>query len=221
MLSLYFIKGALSQIDEEVLFCSVSEQRGAYIRTRRKEDRITAAAASCLLHFGLCDTGYADISDEFIIWEGKPHFTDPNIPVKFNLSHTVSRENDCFAAAVLLSDKAEVGVDIEFPRRLHNRDALMRRLFTGAECDAVLSSETDFYHIWCAKEAFVKWTGEGFSRPLSSVSVDLIAQTAKSDDMICDLRWIEIGDCTICAAGQGLPRELCVVIAAIEDIVKK
>ena len=220
MLKLYLTRGALSRIDEEALLSSVAEPRKAHVIRRRKEDRIASAAASCLLRYALCDAGYPELSDESVTWEGKPHFTDPNISQKFNLSHTVSRECDLFAAAVLLSDGDEVGVDLEFPRRLHNRDALMRRLFTEEERNAVLSSDMNFFRIWCAKEAFVKWTGEGFSRPLSTVSVDLISQTAKSGEFFCDLRWLEVGGCTVCAAAGTLSGEICAESVTVDAIIK-
>ena len=221
-MKLYFICETLSSVSESVLFSTLPASRRTRIERRPCADRIAAAAAAHLLRYALCDSGYAAFVDAPIVWEGKPHFTDPDISVHFNLSHTVDKTGGRFAVAVLLSDTDAVGVDVEFVHPIHNREAMMRRLFTDAERDYVLSSEREdaFFEIWCAKEAYLKWTGEGFSRPMSSVSVDWISQTVGSEDLFCNLCWLSLGDCTVCTAGKMPSEDIFAVSVTVEDIIK-
>ena len=212
MFSLYYTHQPISALEESTFLSTLPASRRTQIARRPYADRIAAAAAAHLLRYALADTGDAAYADAPIVWDGKPHFADSAIPVRFNLSHTVDKERGIFAAAVMLSSCGEVGVDIEFLHDLHNRDALMRRLFTDAEREYVLSSdgESAFFEIWCAKEAYLKWTGAGFSRPMSSVAVDVLSRRAESPKGMCDLRWMRVGDAVLCAAGTDLPEDLTV-----------
>jgi len=220
---LYYIQEPLIAFDESTLLSTLPASRRDRIARRPWADRIASAAAAHLLRYALCDCGYAAYADAQMIWEGKPHFADPAIPVHFNLSHTVDKARGMFAAAVLLSDGGAVGTDIEVLHALHNHDALVRRLFTDAERDYVLSSEREdaFFELWCAKEAYLKWTGAGFSCPMSSVSVDVRGRTARSDAGTCDLRWFCTGDAVLCAAGTGLPAELAVCRVLADDVIHR
>lgn len=222
MFYLYCIQEHITAFEVPTLLSTLPASRRIRIERRPYADRIASAAAAHLLRYALCDSGYAAYADAPIVWEGKPHFTDPAISVHFNLSHTVDKASGRFAVAVLLSDAGEVGVDVEFVHPIHNREAMMRRLFTDAERDYVLSSEREdaFFEIWCAKEAYLKWTGEGFSRPMSSVSVDLVSKTAGSMDLCCDLRWLSVGDCTVCTAGKMPSEDIFAVSVTVEDIIK-
>ncbi len=206
MFKLYYTEAVSDLTDERMLLPLLDAKRRTKITARPQKDRISAAAASCLLRYALFDTDNSAFADAPVVWEGKPHFADPIIPLYFNLSHTVDKSRGVFAAAVLLSDEDEVGVDVEFLHEVRNRDTLMRRLYTEQERSYVLKSGTDgaFFDIWCAKEAFVKWTGEGFSRPLSSVSVDVSGQKAVSGEIYCDLLWHTVGACRICCAAEDL-----------------
>ena len=95
---------------------------------------------------------------------GKPYFD--GTAVHISISHS---KELCLAA---ISD-AEIGADIE--RVNGNADKLTRlagRFFTKGEYEYVKAAPHErFYEIWCAKESYIKYTGEGFSRPLSSFSV--------------------------------------------------
>ena len=222
MFYLYCIQEHITVFQVPTLLSTLPASRRTRIERRPYADRIASAAAAHLLRYALCDSGYAAYADAPIVWEGKPHFTDPAISVHFNLSHTVDKTGGRFAVAVLLSDAGEVGVDVEFVHPIHNREAMMRRLFTDAERDYVLSSEREdaFFEIWCAKEAYLKWTGEGFSRPMSSVSVDWISQTAESEDLFCNLCWLSLGDCMVCTAGKMPSEDIFAVSVTVENIIK-
>ncbi|MBE6657238.1 MAG: 4'-phosphopantetheinyl transferase superfamily protein [Ruminococcaceae bacterium] len=221
LFKLYYTEAMLSHTDEAALFSVLDEDRRLKLTRRPAKDRISAAAATCLLRYALIDTGNGVFSDAPVVWEGKPHFADPVIPLYFNLSHTVDRANGRFAAAVLLSEEDDVGVDLEYVHLIKNRDALMRRIFTPYECTYIAQSGTEsaFFDIWCAKEAFVKRTGEGFARPLSSVSVDVSEKKAVSGEVSCDLFWHAVGDCRICCAADDLSSGVQLTALTMEHVL--
>jgi 4'-phosphopantetheinyl transferase len=105
---------------------------------------------------------------------GKPYF-DHFPDVHFNISHSGS-------ALALAVHKAPVGVDTE---RIGTPDFLIaRRFFLADEQKYVEKNAIKFYEIWTKKEAYIKYTGEGLSRPLRSFSVFLL----KDIDFMVQLR---------------------------------
>lgn len=101
---------------------------------------------------------------------GKPFVNTDGIFV--SISHT---DGLCAAA---VSD-AEIGIDIEIipsdadsPERTGRLNRLAERYFSPDEVKYVEScAASGFYRVWTAKESFIKFTGEGFSRPLREFSV--------------------------------------------------
>lgn len=98
-----------------------------------------------------------------------PGFENPPV---FNLSHS--------GPWLLLGvvDAGRIGVDLELPRPLHDRDALVRRYFSPAECRAYAAlpeelRQAHFFQLWAAKEAFVKALGLGLRFPLHAFDVTL------------------------------------------------
>ncbi len=92
---------------------------------------------------------------------GKEYVKDRDI--YYNVSHTY----ELLCSAV--SD-SEIGVDCE---TVNERDwqALSERFFTQRECEVIKAAEDpldEFFRIWTKKESYVKYTGEGLSRPLDS-----------------------------------------------------
>jgi len=115
----------------------------------------------------LSDLGYAlarRLADVQIVAfgeHGKPYFI-ANPYCHFSLSHS----GESFA---LITHDAPIGIDIE---RLRHADfKIARRFFTQDEQDYVDGDNFRFFEIWTKKEAYVKYTGEGLSRPFSSFSV--------------------------------------------------
>lgn len=93
---------------------------------------------------------------------GKPYF--PDMPgVHFNISH-----KGRFAAVALSS--RPVGIDIE-NTAVPGMHAIKK--FTPSESEWVLrqDSEIRFAVVWTRKEAYLKYTGAGLTRPLDSVDV--------------------------------------------------
>jgi 4'-phosphopantetheinyl transferase len=103
---------------------------------------------------------------------GKPALTEDPPNLHFNLSHSGD------LALIALSGEAPVGVDVEHTRRDPDLEALARRFFSPAEQQALAALPPGervkgFYQCWTRKEAVIKATGEGLSRPLDSFDVSL------------------------------------------------
>ena len=111
---------------------------------------------------------------------GKPYF-DGYSEWQFNISHTSGM------IAIAVSDKP-VGIDIE---KIQKQDLrIAERYFTDAECNYINEADSDddknkrLLEVWTKKEAYLKFTGEGMSRPISSFSV--IDIPAKNQTMYWD-----------------------------------
>ncbi len=95
---------------------------------------------------------------------GKPVVKDQP-RVQFSLTHTGKW-------AVCAADTFPIGADAETIQG--NRQAIARRFFTKEEQKTLFSlpsseeQDTIFTRIWTRKEAFLKYTGEGLRRSLSS-----------------------------------------------------
>lgn len=104
---------------------------------------------------------------------GKPYLTDRS-DVTFNVSHS-----GMLAVGIVATDaEGEVGIDVERIDRSRGEDRknrIMRRAFTDAETAKIDSSRdpvAEFYAMWTKKEAYLKYTGEGITRPLVSVDTE-------------------------------------------------
>jgi 4'-phosphopantetheinyl transferase len=112
-------------------------------------------------------------------------------PLAFSLAHS----QDLALCAVTALGR--IGVDVEAVRHVPDADDLVCRYFSPDEARRYLAlPETArpraFLTLWTLKEAFVKATGEGLSRPLDSysVSVDLAsAQVLDAGEREDTSRW--------------------------------
>ncbi|MDR2610285.1 MAG: 4'-phosphopantetheinyl transferase superfamily protein, partial [Clostridiales Family XIII bacterium] len=112
---------------------------------------------------------------------GKPRFAAPELAdVHFSVSHS----GDYLAIAF---SEQEVGVDVEHTSRRHTNAerylAIARRFFApdegayvaGGDAEDTVTAPEDvkrrFFRIWTAKEAFVKYTGEGIATGFETFSV--------------------------------------------------
>lgn len=104
---------------------------------------------------------------------GKPRLVGAQA-VHFSLSHSGDR------AMLALSDRLEVGADLERMRPIEHLD-LARRYFHRSECAAIEAAAGEeaqrraFFLIWTLKEAIVKSLGQGLSIPLDSFAVSIEA----------------------------------------------
>lgn len=225
MLKLYYTEAALPASAQEALLSFLSPVRRELVLRRAAHDRTTAAMAELLLRYALMHSPYAAHTDAEILWDGKPRFADGGLGLSFNLSHVGAGrgDRDCGGfAAVLLSDEGMCGVDMELPREIRNREALIRKLCCAAEQEYLAQREPEaFFDVWCAKEAFVKYTGEGFSRPLSTALTDVSAGAAISSDgaVRCALKVFRARGLILCAAAEEIPASLTAEYICVEDVL--
>lgn len=118
---------------------------------------------------------YSGIHPEAVRFEREPHGkptisgqTD-NASLTFNLSHSQD------LVAVAFSCERFLGVDVEYIRSIPDMEQLIQ-YFHPAERELVFRLpktmlEQAFFDCWTRKEAFVKATGEGLSRPLDSFCI--------------------------------------------------
>ncbi|MEO7027771.1 MAG: 4'-phosphopantetheinyl transferase superfamily protein [Acidobacteriaceae bacterium] len=111
--------------------------------------------------------------------QGKPSL--PGTHVSFNLSHA----GQWFACAISTGGELgiELGIDIEHVHPLEDMQALARHFFAPAEVERLASipkteRTRSFFECWTRKEAVIKATGEGVSRPLDSFEVAFGPNTA-------------------------------------------
>ncbi len=102
---------------------------------------------------------------------GKPFLRD--LDLHFNLSHSED------IAALAISRIPDVGIDIERFDRSVDFDGLARRCFREVEWSEFSESSTEekahrFFHLWTAKEARMKATGEGFQLPPKKIEIGFL-----------------------------------------------
>jgi len=109
---------------------------------------------------------------------GKPDLSQisPNLPIKFNLSHS----GDFLIYAF---SNYDVGIDIEFIRPDFQPDDLVSHFFSNEEAEAYYELPCalrvpSFFWAWTRKESFVKALGQGLSFPLQQISVSILPQAS-------------------------------------------
>lgn len=118
---------------------------------------------------------YLDCNPEEISFtygeHGKPRI-EAGVDLEFNLSHAGE------LALLAVTRGRRVGVDIERWDRPVDHLAVARRFFSAAEQEAILAVAQEpaelcaaFFACWSRKEAYLKATGEGLSRGLSTFDV--------------------------------------------------
>lgn len=103
---------------------------------------------------------------------GKPELAPECAPLHVNWSHS----GDLVVFAI--SRCARVGVDVERVGRFANIDDIAARVFSPRELEEFRAHEGEarrlaFFNGWTRKEAFIKATGEGMTRPLKGFDVAL------------------------------------------------
>ncbi|MCW5848755.1 MAG: 4'-phosphopantetheinyl transferase superfamily protein [Anaerolineae bacterium] len=109
---------------------------------------------------------------------GKPRLAPPfdSSHLHFNLSHAHE------LVLLAIAQGRPVGVDIEYIRPLPDALSLAEAFFAPAETARLRpflvtsSGQRLFFTCWTRKEAFIKATGDGLSRPLDSFVVTFLPQ---------------------------------------------
>lgn len=174
----------LARREEEAL-SRLGEARREKALRLRGEPRLRSLGAGLLLErfvgAGPFEIGFA----------GKPAL--PGGP-GFNLAHSGR-------LAVLAVSDRPVGVDTEIVAPL--RESLLPRVLTGAEREWMAPDpERRFAFLWTRKEAALKWSGHGITRPMREVSV-LPGETPSLAGEVCALHTEFYGEYAISAARAG------------------
>ena len=151
------------------------EQVKSLVGARAKNASLSAGV---ILPLALAECGLGgEVRIERGKW-GKPRLVSPQ-GVFFNLSHSGEY------TVIAISD-GEVGCDIQQIKPVNSK--LAERYFHPEEVRAICVGESCgecgngnacedrqelFFRYWCAKESFIKATGEGLSRPLNSFFIRL------------------------------------------------
>jgi 4'-phosphopantetheinyl transferase len=92
--------------------------------------------------------------------------------LRFNMSHSHG------VALYAVTERREIGVDVEHVRPDYASDSVAQRFFSPLEVDVLCElPEHDrvaaFFRCWTRKEAYIKATGRGLSQPLDGFDVSL------------------------------------------------
>jgi 4'-phosphopantetheinyl transferase len=145
------------------------EKRTRLHRFRHREDLLRGLWADLLLRSRIIEDLHmanADIRFELNAY-GKPRLSGVN-NYHFNISHAGEW-------VVCLMDSEPVGVDVELVKTMDM--AVARSFFTEEEYRYIREAAQSrdqmqrFYHIWTAKESYIKAVGKGLSLPLQEFSV--------------------------------------------------
>lgn len=141
-------------------------------KCRNYQDRCRRLAGYLLLRKALREKRGTELSKVQYMTEpgGKPYLADVE-GFHFNISHS-----GCLA--VCAASEEPVGIDIQEQRNI--RPGLAEKFFTGREnelllcCDLMEERDALFFRIWCAKEAYVKWSGKGLAGGISDLETDVM-----------------------------------------------
>lgn len=113
---------------------------------------------------------------------GKPFITNPlRQALFFNVSHTDG------LVVIAVSRQSVLGVDVEYGQRVLDDLPLMRRCFTDAEWQWLMSLSPNaqvqlFWKLWTLKEAVIKAEGKGVSMDLQSFGFEFFHRATDTDD---------------------------------------
>lgn len=151
-------------------FCNMTKARQEKaLRYKEPQDRRRCVFADYLLREML--KNFFDIDSPEIITDekGKPHISGCSLFI------SISHSGDFVACAV---DKSPIGIDLECPRKV--TENLISYISTEEEKCYILGADKDtideettfrFLEVWTAKEAYLKYTGEGLRGGIQSVKV--------------------------------------------------
>jgi len=162
----------LDRVPEPVHADSLSadeRERGRRFRFERDRRRFVAARGLLRVLLGR----YLDVHPAGVRFgygpRGKP-FLASGDGLRFNVSHSGG------LALLAFAWRREVGVDVERVRPVPEAEDIARRYFSPWEAADLLrlpegERAAAFFRCWTRKEAFVKATGDGLSRPLDGFDV--------------------------------------------------
>lgn len=160
-----------------------SERRHKADKLRNLSDKKLCLCAGLLLDFALNEQGIpADGREISYTGNGKPYLKDN--AVYFNLSHSGEK-------VMCIVCDSPCGCDVEKIGR--NEKKIAERFFSESENTLLNGTENEeeyrdlFYRLWTLKESFIKCTGEGLGRALSSFLIEFDGEKPVISD--CENRY--------------------------------
>ena len=155
----------------ELLSPDERERAGRFLAERDRRRYAVARASLRRLLGGYLDQPPAALRFSYGP-RGKPSL--PGAGPRFNVTHSGG------LALLAFTSAHELGVDVEPLRTIEDAEAIARRFFSpgeAAELRGLAEPERSlaFLRGWTRKEAFIKATGDGLSRPLDEFEVPLLA----------------------------------------------
>src|SRR5258708_19154038 len=152
------------------------DERLRAARFHFEQDRTYFSAARGLLRSLL--GGYLGVDPARLVFiygsHGKPMLPDTPVPsdLQFSLAHAGELAVYAFTRA------RRIGVDLEQRRPVPGADQIAGRFFSIRERESLAAlslgeKAIGFFNCWTRKEAYVKASGEGLSRPLDQFDVTL------------------------------------------------
>ena len=135
------------------------ERRRRADRYRRFDDKLRCVVADALLRMSLGNDRFTIVKNE----AGKPRVED-YVNFYYNISHSGRY-------VVVASGNSNVGVDVQRHDAGIDRMAVAEQYFSPDEQIYVGQSLRRFYEVWTGKESYLKYTGEGLRRHMSSFSI--------------------------------------------------
>jgi len=146
-------------------------ERGGRFHFERDRRRFVTARGLLRVLLGR----YLDVDPAGLLFgygpRGKPYLAEGD-ELRFNLSHSGGLALLAFARG------CELGVDVEQERPVPELEGIVRTSFSSREAAELWRLGPDergaaFFRCWTRKEAFIKATGDGLSRPLDAFDVTL------------------------------------------------
>jgi 4'-phosphopantetheinyl transferase len=152
--------------------CLSPDERARAARFHFARDQRRFVAARALLR-GLLGR-YLGLDPAEVVFgygpRGKPFLAAPPRSLRFNVSHSDG------LALLAFAEGRELGIDLERERPLSDAEGIAGRFFSAGEGKALFGLPEGergraFFRCWTRKEAFIKATGDGLSRPLDGFEV--------------------------------------------------
>ena len=151
------ISGADQQLYDRLYALATRERKEKADGYLRQDDRLRCVTADALLQVALGTDTYRIEKGA----SGKPYVKD-RADFFYNISHSGRY-------VVIAWGNTEVGVDVQQEGNA-KASALARRYFSADEQAYVQADPQRFYEVWTKKESYVKYTGQGLGRDLTSFS---------------------------------------------------
>lgn len=143
-------------------------------KCKNEKDKARSLVAGLLFEEACKEYGLEELLDKIADGEhGKPYFKcdDEDFPGGVRMYFNISHSEDCVMVGIADS---EIGVDIQYMKPL--KSDIASKCFTEDEMDMYSAASDDeylkvFYRIWCLKESYVKYTGNGLREGLNTFSV--------------------------------------------------